>query len=261
MIKRILRRLKKRHYLIAAVLVVFAVIMLVFVFNRKEAAPPLTVQQLYQIELKNLSNDLTELDQYIDNKQDIGQDLNQYTSGLNNLKNPCRQMNIYHERYKNAPLTDPTKDAMSNTRQLCIDFLEVLDYSQAIFSVTGSYLTINTQNWPQASSDNFVPHINSLDKTITLALEGMKNVKNTVEDPAIHELMAQIEIAQAKLRQSQDAKAKNDIATADAYARDLKDLLTQDKIDFINARAYFWRNTVQLDALQNTVLVLEQKFN
>jgi hypothetical protein len=38
------------------------------------------------------------------------------------------------------------------------------------------------------------------------------------------------------------------------------ELIEKDKTDFINARSYFWRNTVQIDALQKSVEALIKSF-
>lgn len=248
-----LKKLRRRHFAIIAAVVIVAIGSVVFFYRGKTAEAPLTVPQLYQKELANLSSDLSQLSTYLDEKREISEDLNQYTTGLNNLKNSCRQMNIYHDRYKNYPLSDQVKDAVSNSRQLCTDFLQVLDYSQALFQVTGPYLTIYTQGRPPANSGEFNRYAASTAVTITSTLGGLKNIRNTVEDPAIHELTAQVVLAQGKLKQAQDAKTKNNTPAADQYMSEFVALVEQDRIDFINARAYFWRNTVGLDALQRSV--------
>jgi hypothetical protein len=259
MLKRIASLGKHRYILVVAGVLIIICLVFIIDMNQK-SAPPLTVPQLYQKELTSLSNDLTELSAYIDKEREINEDLNQYTSGLNNLKNPCRQMNIYHDRYQNQELTNQVKDAMSNGRQLCTDFLDVLDYSQAVFRAIGPYITINTEHWPYASSAEFTGHMQNIDKIISGTLDGLKNTKNTVQDPALAELISQVELADAKLKQVQKAYLDGDKASADIYTDELIALIEQDKTDFINARSYFWRNTVQIEALHKSVETLSKSF-
>jgi hypothetical protein len=259
MFKRI-ASLRNRRYVLAGV-VILLIIGLVFIINRGgKPAAPLTVPQLYQKELTSLSSDLTELSTYINTKHEINEDISQYISGVNNLKNPCRQINIYDKRYQNEALSNPIKDAMSNSRQLCTDFLGVLDYSQAVFQTTQAYLTINTQDWPSASSAESTAHLTAVGKIISGTLDGLNSIRNTVNDPALAELKSQVELADSKLNQAQKAKTDNSTAAADTYANELMGLIEKDKTDFINARSYFWRNTVQIDALQKSVVALIESF-
>jgi hypothetical protein len=259
MFKRI-ASLRNRRYVLAGV-VILVIIGLVFIINRGgRPEVPLTIPQLYQKELTSLSSDLKELSAYINAKHEINEDIDQYISGVNNLKNPCRQINIYDKRYQNEALSNQIKDAMSNSRQLCTDFLGVLDYSQAVFQSTQAYLTINTQNWPYASSAEFTAHLTDVGKIISGTLDGLNSIKNTVNDPALAELKSQVELAESKLNQAQKAKADNNTAAADIYANELMELIEKDKTDFINARSYFWRNTVQIDALQKSVEALIKSF-
>lgn len=246
--------------MIAAVTVTAACALLFF-YKGKSTEAPLTVPQLYQKELANLTADLTQLSSYLDEKREISEDLNQYTAGLNNLKNPCRQMNIYHDRYKASQLTDQVKDAMSNSRQLCSDFLDVLEYSQAVYRALGPYMTISTKQWPYANSQDFDSHMDRVATTLDSSLQTLKAVRNNVEDPGGSELAAQIELAQSKLKQAQSAKKNGDLATADKLTDELIALIEQDRIDFMNARAYYWRSTVKLEALRRSVTNLENEFN
>jgi hypothetical protein len=259
MFKRI-ASIRKRRYVLAGV-VILLIIGLVLIINRGgKPEVPLTVPQLYQKELTSLSNDLTELSTYINAKHEINGDISQYILGVNNLKNPCRQINIYDKRYQNMALSNQVKDAMSNSRQLCTDFLGVLDYSQAVFQTTQAYLTINIQDWPSARSAEFTAHLTTVGKIISVTLDGLSSIKNTVNDPALAELKSQVELADSKLNQAQKAKTDNSTAAADTYANELMGLIEKDKTDFINARSYFWRNTVQIDALQKSVVALIESF-
>lgn len=169
-------------------------------------------------------------------------------------------MNIYHDRYKASQLTDQVKDAMSNSRQLCSDFLDVVEYSQAVYRALGPYMTISTKQWPYANSQDFDSHMDRLAATLDSSLQTLKAVRNNVEDPGGSELAAQVELAQSKLKQAQSAKKNGDLAAADKLTDELIALIEQDRIDFMNARTYFWRNTVQLEALQKTVESLTNSF-
>lgn len=255
------KSLRKHHYVVIAAVAVAAIGALLFFCRGKNSDTPLTVPQLYQKELANLSADLSQLSAYLDEKREISEDLNQYTAGLTNLKNPCRQMNIYHDRYKNDGLSDRIKDTMSNSQQLCGDFLDLLDYSQAVYMALEPYMTISTKQWPYANSQDFDGHMVRIGNTLDTSLQSLKAVRNTVQDPGAGELIAQVELAKTKLTQIKVAKEKNDLSAADKLTDELIALLEQDKIDFMNARTYFWRNTVQLEALQKAVGSLSAKFD
>lgn len=256
-----LKSLRKRHYVVIAAVAVAAIGAILFFYRGKNSDAPLTVPQLYQKELANLSADLSQLSSYLDEKREVSEDLSQYTAGLTNLKNPCRQMNIYHDRYSTSQLTDQVKDSMSSSRQLCDDFLGVLDYSQAVYTALGPYMTISTKQWPYASSQDFDGHMERIGSTLDASLQSLKAVRNTVQDPGADELIAQVELAKTKLTQIKAVKEKNDLSAADKLTDELIALLEQDKIDFMNARTYFWRNTVQLEALQKAVGFLSAKFD
>ena len=259
--RNVLLTIRKRWGLATFVIILVAAALLGFVITKPGSEKPvLTVPQLYQQELGSLSDDLSKLGLYIDQSRPISDDLRQYAATINYLKNRCRQIIIYDETYKDSNQPNQIKDAMSNSRQLCIDLLGVLDYSEAVFLAIGPYLSINTEHWPYASSDDFAAHLQNTNQIISGAVDSLKTVKNSVEDPALQELIAQLEQAQNKLKEAQAAKTIEDLPTADKRTDELINLIKQDRTDFMNARTYFWRNTVKLVALQKATETLGDSF-
>lgn len=230
-------------------------------FSKNRIIRPPTVAQLYYKELEALSIDLKDLDNFL-NSDDLTleEDLAQYLPGLNNLKNPCRQMNIYFNRYRNDNLTIQTKDNMSNSKQLCDDFLSVLDHSQTLFINTQNYLATPVNNWPEPTDDNFLSHMTYVSDVTAASIKSLEQSPNHVSDPALDELKQQLQLAQNKLNQAVEAKKAGDVESSARYTQELIELISQDKHDFIAARNYYWRNTVNIAALSSTVNRLKDSF-
>ena len=184
----------------------------------------------------------------------------QYLPGLTNLKNPCRQMNIYYNRYKNDNLSTAVKDNMSNSKQLCDDFISVLNQSQNLFLNTQSYLTTSVDNWPKPADDNFLAHMTNVSNIIAASIKSLEQSPNHVSDPAVDELKQQLQIAQDKLNQAVEAKKSGNLELSAQYTQELIELIGQDKHDFLAARNYYWRNTVNIAALSSTVERLKNSF-
>lgn len=222
--------------------------------HRSTAEAPLTASQLFAKELRAIKNDITELDAYLENHPPaITDDLRQYLDGMQNLKLPCRQIETYEERYKLSDASEKLKDGMSQARQLCVDYIQVLEYSRALHFALYPYLTIDTSldtNSKQDISERLI----TLENTIGDAKNAVSQVNSKqVEDPGRSEIVMQIELAEKAVAEAKAHHTNGADAGAQAALPQAMDLIRQDKTDFLHARRYFWKNTVRIKALQNTL--------
>lgn len=240
--------------LIAALFVLLLVTSGFLVWNNRKSDVsqiPLTPAQLFIKELNTIDTEVNQLEAYLRQPpSSIETDLDQYIDGMQNLQNPCQQIQLYVERYKQSDATNAFKDSVSQAGQLCNDYVLVLRYSGATYTALYPYMNADTQSLQTPE----VEQLKRLKATIDKTKESFKSVNaKGVEDPARNEILVQIELAEKTAQSALSLVEAGDNVAAQNKVKELTTLVEQDKVDFINARSYFWRNTVRIKALQKSV--------
>lgn len=189
---------------------------------------------------------IEELQEYHEAQSPGRANIRRYEDALSGATSACLRLDAKYQEVKNLPLSRPLQDEISNVRRLCQDLEGVLGYAFR--------LSVKTQPFVLFSPDSI--NATSAEKVGELKgiLHGTKNVfhelkSDPINDPALPELIAYVETMQKSLGEPSD------------HIRIQMDELKTQQNNFMAARRYFWRNTVDIIALRSSVLKLRQQFN
>jgi ElaB/YqjD/DUF883 family membrane-anchored ribosome-binding protein len=217
--------------------------------------------KLYRKQMDDLSNGINALPSNIRQNNNVNQDLNRYFDELDSLLTPCGQMtgayNARIPKVRNKRL----KDTMDQTNKLCGDLKDVSKYSQNIYAASQNYLYYQT-NWPSVSDQNYPSALRDLDGIIKSTKDRLQHVDSkNVQDPGLSELTALLDNEDQMIMQIQNTlnQNKSDKASllSDQFAKQFK----RDQINFLNARIYYWNNTIEYNQLQKAVAKLKNTFD
>ncbi len=171
--------------------------------------------------------------------------INDYENALSQAQEVCRQLSDYKNE---SPLPDNLADQISGINSLCSDLAGVLAYAHRLSIVTKGFVLyrINTdQNTVGDINPDVVRDLNSLIDTTIPELQLLKS--DPINDPAVPELIAYLETVQKAVNTSPNNAA---LFTA----------LKAQQTNLVNARSYFWINTVQIASLQKAIDRLTNNF-
>lgn len=239
-----------------AVALCLGVALLVWITGGVHKLTPLeTVNRTYSTQLSNLYEDTQRLPPTVWPGKTLASDLADYDEQLYEMQGYCNTLHHQYQQSKDWKLPTKTKDGMSQVEMLCGDLLGVLQYSQNIYHSLHSYLLLPTTPFPDASQHfDYVSQLNTVERTATSAKTQLHDVNSTAtQDPAQQELEATLDTTLQLTAKAQAAIEANDLATANDLARQLTQKLTADHRNFLTARSYFWKNTIQVDKLQRAI--------
>lgn len=219
------------------------------------------VSHYYHRRLDNLAQAIQNLPQALVTSGDIKTNLHRYDQQLEQINLPCRQMldrqiQIAHT----TKLSAPFKATLNSTRQLCRDLTTVTDYSKTLYSSAHDYLALSNGQWPMADSTDFRDRLRDTSDTITQTRQTLANISYPeAADPALPELTREVGEAEKLVDQAKDSLEQRNYTAASNKATELTSYITKDRQDFLNARSYFWNNTVRLDQLQKSIKKLRSK--
>lgn len=168
-------------------------------------------------------------------------DIKNYESALSGALGVCRQL----DDYKIKPSKSDNLDTqVASVNRLCHDLEGVLDYAYRLSIKSKGFMQYqinpNGENYSDTSHD-----ISTLLTSTAGALEQLK--ADPIGDPAAPELAAYIGTVQKAIDSSSDNAS-------------LSKVLGAQQKNFINARRYFWKTTIDIDALESSITKLQQKF-
>jgi ElaB/YqjD/DUF883 family membrane-anchored ribosome-binding protein len=265
-IKRHLSNFKQLYFRHLRISVVTSVLLIMgaVVFTSHlyaQATADQSTLKLYRKQMDDLSNGINALPSNIRQNNNVNQDLNRYFDELDSLLTPCGQMtgayNARIPKVRNKRL----KDTMDQTNKLCGDLKDVSKYSQNIYAASQNYLYYQT-NWPSVSDQNYPSALRDLDGIIKSTKDRLQHVDSkNVQDPGLSELTALLDNEDQMIMQIQNTlnQNKSDKASllSDQFAKQFK----RDQINFLNARIYYWNNTIEYNQLQKAVAKLKNTFD
>ena len=202
---------------------------------------PGTFQQYYAKELNLLGEQIAtiaELQDYHTANPPNRHNIDQYEEAVANTTGICRQMDGKYEGIKNSINDSAVRDKVNSVHALCHDLESVTDYAYRWSKKTRSFVLFKADNL----STEDVKELTDTISVTTFAIDGLKS--DPIQDPALPE---QVEYLKRVLNASNDPqKASQELKT--------------EQDNFINARRYFWDNTIQMQGLRKSIAHLQDGF-
>jgi hypothetical protein len=218
------------------------------------------IKVAFQEHLTNLSKSITDLPGFLRESGSLQGDLEAYDSRMASIRGDCNQLQYEYGLYKDARVEQPLKDLIAKVDKLCVDLLSVAQYSQDVYRGSRPYLLLDSSDWPTAGSDRFNQRLSATKDGIAISLSRLKQIKNTPQDPALDELITQVDLSATLVEQIEIAVRDDRSDEANSLAEKLLRQSNQDKADFLNARLYFWNNTIRINDLQKALDNLNDQF-
>lgn len=263
-VNRLKKYLDYRYYLLNkknSCLVIGFVILIVLVILGTLYFLPRTewdIKRYYFKQLNKLGSFVESVKFNSEKPNDTITDLEQYHKALTNSLDTCRQLDNRYSLVGSRKLSGNLRQSLDSTKKLCDDLVPLLSYSRELHSALKPYLIYDVNAWPPLESEQFSSH---LAKTLGMTRSTLSRLKKVeypkVDDPALSEIIQQIEAAEELADEAYTSLTKNETSVATTKTEQLRSELRQDKTDFLDARRYFWENTAQIDALQKAIIKLK----
>lgn len=241
---------------VAATLLLLWVVVFLYYLPRTENG----VRHFYTKQLGKLNGSVTAINSEINAPIDPKTTLINYDKLLNKTLPLCQKMEqryhqIEHKRYKKE-----VRDAVQGAHQLCTDLTSIISYSKDLYGTLSPYILYDTENWPAFESNEFTGHLASTQGMLRTALPRLEKLSYpNIDDPALGEFITQVKSADKLAEDTYTVASKNDAQQAQELSEKLRKEMTRDKAGFINARLYFWNNTVQVNVLQQVISRLAEQ--
>lgn len=206
------------------------------------------------------------LSAYLEKRQntpsgELNADITQYNSLITQAQQPCKRLQAEYEEVKTSVTETAMADAMSNVKSLCNDLGLVLTYAKDVSQAISDYILLNTASWPAAGSGKLSGYMDQILATVSRSKQALNDINSKgVEDPGKQELVTQLEDVGNRLVKVKNLEQSGDSTAADQQSAEAKTAIIQDRQDFRHAQEYFWRNTVETDALLRTIERLQGDF-
>lgn len=231
--------IKKRSLVVAALVTAGIVIVAIgFVVVRIKKNAPLSQTQYYARQLDKLKSDVNSIGTLI--HQEEGENItpdqtNKYHDTLVDMLGTCRQMDERYENIKNDLGSKDLKESTEKVSKLCSDLEKVTDYARRQSEATEDFVL-----FPGTSIDN-QSNPSKFQAVLGKTKSNLESLQqDPINDPAVPELIAYIETLQTAVTSSSDNAT-------------ISKLLNTQQSNFINARRYFWDNTIQIANLQKAI--------
>lgn len=256
--QRIRNLLKNKRIRRILIIVTTAVVATTSVFIYRSVY---SIDAYYSKRLQRLHKDLKVLPEYLQLSDNTDQDLKEYNTYLNTTATPCKQIRSKTSKLKKKLSKDKQRQPIDKADQLCMDLAEIIAYQRRLYSSLDVYLTLNIAHVDGPASPQLGTQLNEIQSTITNTLRALRSIDYPrVKDPALSELISQLEEAEKQAEATQEALSGNDQERAQASFAQLRNIMLQDKQDFLLARNYFWNNTVDYEALLLAIENLYKEF-
>jgi hypothetical protein len=221
---------------------------------------PVSIEDYYSERLKQLHGLLQQLPTSFELSGNTDADLKEYGKNLNTGLDLCSQMSSRGRRLQMQKPTVELQQSVESINRLCTDLNDIFKYQRALYSSLDVYLTMEVM-FPSPDSPQFSHQLSQVQSVIKNTLAVTRKINNEkVADPALGELITQIEEAEKLANAARDALGQGDSQRAQASAEQLRSSIYQDKADLLLARNYFWNNTVQLEQLLRAIEKLKAEF-
>ncbi|MGI9028314.1 MAG: hypothetical protein ACR2FM_05760 [Candidatus Saccharimonadales bacterium] len=246
---RSIRKLWERRRsttIIILITVVFIAVSGAVIINKR------TGESFYFKQLSALESEINQIPPLLEPSDDVKTSLDEYNKQMVRISDRCQKLTDKTDKNIEKPDEKVIK--------LCGDLTVVTLYSGALYDSLRNYLLLPAQSFSAADSADYRDRLTQTSQVISAATLNLSKIDNSkVKDPALDELKAQVEAAQKVATSSQQSLGQKDYAEALRLSNQLVGLTSQDKQDFLSARSYFWNNTVQIAALQQSVSKLRDQ--
>ncbi|HSX43873.1 MAG TPA: hypothetical protein VLE69_01060 [Candidatus Saccharimonadales bacterium] len=264
LLRQIKSRIPRRKTLLLVLLLVICVGVVclgLFKVLADKSTPEDKVKNTYHQHLSTLQGDINTLPGFLSKSDTTAGDMDEYDKLMGNLIGDCNRIGPEYTHDKSLAVSQKLKDAMGNTDRLCSDLINVAQYSQNLYRATRAYMLLDNTSWPEAGKSDFQNRLDLTEQSIGISTTRMKEIDNTkVQDPALNELQTEINTSAGLVQQIKTALAAHDDTKVNTLAAQLLNHTNQDKHNFLNARIYFWNNTIQLTSLQKAISKLQDSF-
>lgn len=212
------------------------------------------VKRFYSKQLGKLNSSVEAISKEIETDQDTKLALESYDKKLNEPLSVCKKIQSRYRKIEGKSFKQQTRETVDGTKKLCDDLTPILAYSKELYSTLTPYLIYNTEAWPPYENEEFSSHLAGTQGMIRKTLPRLEKINYPqVDDPALGELISQVKSAEKLADETYVTLTKNDATTGQNLAEQLRKDMRQDKSDFLNARQYFWNNTVEADSLRQVI--------
>ena len=261
---KIAKHLKSKIYAkkpVVGIVFILAVLAVVLgVYSATSVPLEQRAKKRFHEHLTHLSALIADLPAFLRESGPLQSDLEAYDSRMASIRGDCNQLQHEYGLYKDARLDQPLKELMAKVDKLCTDLLSVAQYSQDVYRGSRPYLLLDSSDWPAAGSEGFSQRLSATNDGVSISLSRLKQIKNTPQDPALDELITQGDLSAQLVEQIQLAVRSGQNDEARSLADKLIRQTNQDKTDFLNARLYFWNNTIRINDLQKALDSLKGQF-
>lgn len=162
----------------------------------------------------------------------------EYSKVIDELTTQCQLMTLRSKQPSQQKFVK-IKNSVESAVKLCQDLTPIAQYQSSLYSRLEEFLVADFSKMTADASA----------KTIASTQQYLKDIDNSVvNDPALPELQTQLQAISAEAQVTQSANSEN-LSTQSTF---YKHLITT-KTNLLNARYYFWNNTVQMALLQASV--------
>lgn len=203
----------------------------------------------YAEQLGNLTDNIQSINSLIKDENYRNpslKNIDNYHNALVGVLDTCRQMNGRYNRTKDDVAIKHLRDRMDQVSKLCADLEKVTDYARKQSEAIQDFVL-----FPSASltSQENLPKFHKILNKARSDLETLK--QDPINDPAVPELLTLVD---QMVEHTKDGSVNpNDLNT-------LTNEVQTHQTNFLNARTYYWRNTIGIDALERAIIRLETQF-
>lgn len=242
----------KRRDLIIAVLVASGLLTVGFVALLNRDSFEQSQAKYYSQQLDKLKTDVQSINSHTarkDTATSVPNQINQYQATILDMLAACQGMDGRYEKIKNNPKAKSILQPMGMAQTLCKDLRGVNDYALDHSKTTKDFIVFPA-DMSNSPADSSLQKLQAILESTKTDLEKLKS--NPINDPA---LVEQITLLQELQKQAGEAAGNSE---------KLSELAGKTKTrqsDFLNARGYFWKNTIGIDPLEKSITRLQAQFS
>lgn len=233
---------------VAMILIFIGVLLLVRSESHAESRA-----KYYSAHLESIKTDVHAIatlstDRHSDDK--LSDQIRNYRSRLDSTLSTCQKIGEPYQSDKNNQELKDLHSPIDSAAKLCTDLEKVATYALNQATVTENFLTFDSNSLTDSKSAQ--SNLTKLQETLASTLAGLEKLKSDpMNDPAVPE---QITLVQDLQKLAQEANGEQ------GRLAELANKTRVHQDNFINARTYFWVNTIRITDLEKSVGKLQSQF-
>jgi DNA repair exonuclease SbcCD ATPase subunit len=215
----------------------------------------------YKQGLESLLQSTEAVQRLISEARATEQNLSRYRNELANLGGSCQELIEHNARLENQS-NEKMKDGVGKAKQLCMDLMVVTEYALELSDSQHDYLLAD--QLPTSQKTDFhtlsdqLARLESVVKRTDFNLAQIDNSK--MQDPALPELQALIKSSVESAEAVRQSLESHDYGEAREKSGRLNKSMSDNRQHLLTALSYFWKNTVNIEALRHSILQLQTQF-